>query len=80
MEEDSEIIPILVYPGWILAGSPFPNLNYGMLPSFQVGDGGYHTGWNKLHHASQKYSKLNEGLNYWNSLLQIHTALGLSYT
>lgn len=43
-----------------------------------IGDNAYNTKWNQMFQAGLKFSIENNGLNYWTSLLQIHTFLGLS--
>ena len=43
-----------------------------------LGDYTYNTRWNQLHKAGMKFSKEHNGQNYWTTLLQIHTLLGLS--
>ena len=44
-----------------------------------VGDYSYHSRWNQLHAAAVDFSEQHGGLNYWTTLLQMHTLLGLSY-
>jgi len=43
-----------------------------------LGDHAYYAKWNRLHKAALEFSESVPNWNYWNAMLQVHNALGLS--